>query len=205
MKRLVLALAATGLATFATLGQAQGTWPEKPIKVVVPFGPGGTSDLLGRLMQKAIEDNKLLPQPVAIVNEVEFIDDSKGTNVGATLAAIQGLGVDRPLWLILGGEGKGQDFAPLMPAVRQYVKGAALIGRDAPLIQEAIQASGALLHRADSLPAAVQWCASQARPGHVVMLSPACASFDMFKDYAHRAQIFVDTVRALALEQGSLS
>ena len=144
-------------------------------------------------------------EPVAIVNEVEFIDDSKGTNVGATLAAIQGLGVDRPLWLILGGEGKGQDFAPLMPAVRQYVKGVALIGRDAPLIQEAIQASGALLHRADSLPAAVQWCASQAHPGHVVMLSPACASFDMFKDYAHRAQIFVDTVRALALEQGSLS
>lgn len=68
MKRLVLALAATGLATFATLGHAQGTWPEKPIKVVVPFGPGGTSDLLGRLMQKSIEDNKLLPQPVAIVN-----------------------------------------------------------------------------------------------------------------------------------------
>jgi tripartite-type tricarboxylate transporter receptor subunit TctC len=68
MKRLVLALAATGLATFATLGHAQGSWPEKPIKVVVPFGPGGTSDLLGRLMQKAIEDNKLLPQPVAIVN-----------------------------------------------------------------------------------------------------------------------------------------
>jgi UDP-N-acetylmuramoylalanine--D-glutamate ligase len=144
-------------------------------------------------------------EPVAIVNEVEFIDDSKGTNVGATLAAIEGLGVDRPLWLILGGEGKGQDFAPLMPAVRQYVKGVALIGRDAHLIQEAITSSQVQLHHADSMQAAVQWCAAQARPGHVVMLSPACASFDMFRDYAHRAQVFVEAVQALALDQGSLT
>ena len=144
-------------------------------------------------------------EPVTIVNEVEFIDDSKGTNVGATLAAIHGLGVDRSIWLILGGEGKGQDFSPLMPAVRQYVKGVALIGRDAPLIEQAIADSGVALHRADSLQGAVQWCAAQAQPGQVVMLSPACASFDMFKDYAHRAQVFVDAVHAIALEQGSLS
>ena len=144
-------------------------------------------------------------EPVAIVNEVEFIDDSKGTNVGATLAAIEGLGVDRPLWMIMGGEGKGQDFTPLMPAVRNYVKGVALIGRDAPLIEQAIADSGVMIHRADTLPAAVQWCAAQARTGQVVMLSPACASFDMFKDYAQRAEMFVDAVQTLALEQGSLT
>ena len=144
-------------------------------------------------------------EPVAIVSEVEFIDDSKGTNVGATLAAIEGLGVDRSLWVIMGGEGKGQDFTSLMPAVRNYVKGVALIGRDAPLIEQAIADSGVMLHRADTLPAAVQWCAEQARPGQVVMLSPACASFDMFKDYAQRSEVFVDAVHTLALEQGSLT
>lgn len=144
-------------------------------------------------------------EPVAIVNEVEFIDDSKGTNVGATLAAIQGLGFDRPLWLILGGEGKGQDFAPLLPAVRQYVQGVALIGRDARHIEQAIADSQVPMHHADNMQEAVQWCATQARPGQVVLLSPACASFDMFRDYTHRAQVFVDAVQSLALEQGSLT
>lgn len=144
-------------------------------------------------------------EPVAIVNEVEYIDDSKGTNVGATLAAIEGLGVDRPLWLILGGEGKGQDFSPLLPALRQYVQGVALIGRDASLIRQSIEASQVNLYPADTLQAAVQWCAAQARPGHVVLLSPACASFDMFTDYKHRAQVFVDTVQSVAAEQGSLT
>ena len=144
-------------------------------------------------------------EPVAIFNDVEFIDDSKGTNVGATLAAIEGLGVDRAIWLILGGEGKGQDFAPLKPAIHQYVKGVALIGRDADLIEQAIDDGRIPMYRAESLRAAVQWCAGQAQAGQVVMLSPACASFDMFKDYAHRAQVFVDAVHTWATEQGNLA
>jgi UDP-N-acetylmuramoylalanine--D-glutamate ligase len=137
-------------------------------------------------------------ESVAIVSDVEYFDDSKGTNVGATVAAIEGLGPERRLWVILGGDGKGQDFAPLAQPVRRYVAGVALIGRDAPHIQEALQGHLQTVQHCEDLPAAVQWCASQARAGDAVLLSPACASFDMFDHYAHRAQVFVDAVRDLA-------
>jgi UDP-N-acetylmuramoylalanine--D-glutamate ligase len=136
-------------------------------------------------------------EPVAIVDEVEYIDDSKGTNVGATLAAINGLGPERQLVVILGGEGKGQDFGPLAGPVARHARAVALIGRDAPAIRAALAASGVPLHDAATLPEAVQWCASQARPGDAVLLSPACASLDMFKDYAQRAQVFVEAVQEL--------
>jgi UDP-N-acetylmuramoylalanine--D-glutamate ligase len=136
-------------------------------------------------------------EPVAIVDEVEYFDDSKGTNVGATLAALNGLGADRPLVVILGGDGKGQDFTPLAEAVARHVRAVALIGRDAPRIRAALQHTQVALHDAVDLPAAVHWCAEQARSGDAVLLSPACASLDMFKDYAHRAQVFVDTVAQL--------
>jgi UDP-N-acetylmuramoylalanine--D-glutamate ligase len=136
-------------------------------------------------------------EPVAIVDEVEYIDDSKGTNVGATLAAINGLGPERQLVVILGGEGKGQDFSPLAGPVARHARAVALIGRDAPAIRAALAASGVPLHDAATLPEAVQWCASQARPGDAVLLSPACASLDMFKDYAQRAQVFVEAVQEL--------
>lgn len=142
-------------------------------------------------------------EPVAIVHEVEYFDDSKGTNVGATLAALNGLGPERRLVVILGGDGKGQDFAPLAPAVARHVRAVALIGRDAPAIRAALASTGVPLHDAPDLPAAVQWCAQQARAGDAVLLSPACASLDMFKDYAHRAQVFVDEVRALQEAAGS--
>ncbi|MDD2535987.1 MAG: cyanophycin synthetase, partial [Macromonas bipunctata] len=142
-------------------------------------------------------------EPVAIVHEVEYFDDSKGTNVGATLAALNGLGPERRLVVILGGDGKGQDFAPLAAAVARHVRAVALIGRDAPAIRAALASTGVPLHDAPDLPAAVQWCAQQARAGDAVLLSPACASLDMFKDYAHRAQVFVDEVRALQEAAGS--
>ncbi|TSE20094.1 UDP-N-acetylmuramoylalanine--D-glutamate ligase [Tepidimonas alkaliphilus] len=142
-------------------------------------------------------------QPVAIVREVEYIDDSKGTNVGATLAALEGLGAQRPLVVILGGDGKGQDFTPLAPAVARHARAVALIGRDAPALQEALQGCGVPLQRCADLPSAVRWCAQQARPGDAVLLSPACASLDMFRDYAHRAEVFVDAVRALQDEEGT--
>ncbi|WP_149028911.1 UDP-N-acetylmuramoyl-L-alanine--D-glutamate ligase, partial [Serpentinimonas barnesii] len=142
-------------------------------------------------------------EPVGIVAEVEYIDDSKGTNVGATLAALNGLGVERRLVLILGGDGKGQDFKPLAPAVARYVRAVALIGRDAGAIEAVLGATGVPLQRCTTLPEAVRWCATQARPGDAVLLSPACASLDMFRDYAHRAEVFVATVRELQQEGGT--
>jgi UDP-N-acetylmuramoylalanine--D-glutamate ligase len=140
---------------------------------------------------------------VAIVGGVEYIDDSKGTNVGATLAAIEGLGSERRLVVILGGDGKGQDFAPLAPAVARHVRAVALIGRDSPAIEAALRHTGVPCTRFADLPAAVHWCATQAQAGDAVLLSPACASLDMFRDYAHRAEVFVDAVHALQREEGT--
>lgn len=142
-------------------------------------------------------------ESVAIVNGVEYIDDSKGTNVGATLAALQGLGADRRLLVILGGEGKGQDFAPLAAPIADHVRAVALIGRDAPAIRAVVAATGVKLQDCATLPDAVHWCAQQAQTGDVVLLSPACASLDMFKDYAHRARVFVEAVQALQEHEGT--
>lgn len=141
-------------------------------------------------------------EPVAIVNEVEYFDDSKGTNVGATVAALNGLGAERRVVVILGGEGKGQDFAPLYAPVQRYVRAVVLIGRDAPAIRAAVQGTGVPLIDAASLPEAVRLAQARAQAGDAVLLSPACASFDMFKDYEHRARVFVEAVQALADEGG---
>jgi UDP-N-acetylmuramoylalanine--D-glutamate ligase len=141
-------------------------------------------------------------EPVAIVAEVEYFDDSKGTNVGATVAALNGLGVERRVVVILGGDGKGQDFAPLRDPVQRHVRAAVLIGRDAPAIRAALQDSGVPLLDAASLPEAVTLAQAQARPGDAVLLSPACASLDMFDNYEHRARVFVEAVRALSGEGG---
>jgi UDP-N-acetylmuramoylalanine--D-glutamate ligase len=142
-------------------------------------------------------------ESVGILNGVEYFDDSKGTNVGATAAALSGLGEDRKLILLLGGEGKGQDFSPLAAPIARYVRTVVLFGRDAPLIREAIAATGVPLLEATSMDDAVTQANRAAHAGDAVLLSPACASFDMFKDYAHRAQCFVDAVRTLALDTGS--
>jgi UDP-N-acetylmuramoylalanine--D-glutamate ligase len=145
-------------------------------------------------------------EPIGILNEVEYFDDSKGTNVGATLAAIRGLGADRRLVVILGGDGKGQDFAPLAEPLARHARAAVLIGRDAARIREQVQAAaelaGVALLDATNLPEAVGLCAAQAHSGDAVLLSPACASMDMFRDYKHRADVFVEAVHALADEQG---
>jgi UDP-N-acetylmuramoylalanine--D-glutamate ligase len=135
-------------------------------------------------------------EPVAIVDEVEFFDDSKGTNVGATVAALAGLGEERRVVVILGGEGKGQDFEPLAAPVRQYARAVVLIGRDAPLIEAALASTGVSLTHAGSMHEAVALAGARANPGDAVLLSPACASFDMFKDYAHRAEMFREAVQA---------
>ncbi|WP_066267003.1 UDP-N-acetylmuramoyl-L-alanine--D-glutamate ligase [Hydrogenophaga palleronii] len=145
-------------------------------------------------------------EPVAILDEVEYFDDSKGTNVGATLAAVNGLGVERRLVLILGGDGKGQDFAPLAEPLARYARAVVYIGRDAGRIREAVGAAleqaGAPQLDAATLPEAVALAAQQARPGDAVLMSPACASLDMFDNYMHRARVFVDAVQTLADEQG---
>jgi UDP-N-acetylmuramoylalanine--D-glutamate ligase len=140
--------------------------------------------------------------PVTVLQGVEYFDDSKGTNVGATVAAIQGLGAERRLVVILGGDGKGQDFAPLFNPVSHHARAVVLIGRDAPLLRVALQDSGVPLHDAASLPEAVTLCHQLAQSGDAVLLSPACASLDMFRHYAHRAEVFVDAVQALAIAHG---
>ncbi|PIT75784.1 UDP-N-acetylmuramoyl-L-alanine--D-glutamate ligase [Limnohabitans sp. G3-2] len=140
--------------------------------------------------------------PVAIINEVEFFDDSKGTNVGATVAALQGLGADRRVVVILGGEGKGQDFSPLAAPVSRYTRAVVLIGRDAPLIREALQDTRVTLLDATDMADAVVQAAQMAQSGDAVLMSPACASFDMFENYGHRAEVFCQAVAELAEAAG---
>jgi UDP-N-acetylmuramoylalanine--D-glutamate ligase len=142
---------------------------------------------------------------LAAVGGVEAYDDSKGTNVGATVAAIDGLGADKAparLAVILGGDGKGQDFAPLAAPLARHGRAVALIGRDAPALEAALSTVDLPRVRHATLEEATRWCFEQARPGDAVLMSPACASLDMFRNYAHRAEVFAATVQALALERG---
>jgi UDP-N-acetylmuramoylalanine--D-glutamate ligase len=164
---------------------------------------------------------------VTVIDGVTWYDDSKGTNVGATIAAIEGIGGqmaalnsrlpppgrevgregssgstcdrnDRKVVVILGGDGKGQDFAPLKAAVARHARAAVLIGRDGPLIGAAIAGCGVPVLNAIDMDEAVRIAAQQAQAGDAVLLSPACASFDMFRDYEHRAHAFCAAVRRLA-------
>ncbi len=165
---------------------------------------GGTmASMLHGLRDYAGEPHRVTP--VAVVRDVEYFDDSKGTNVGATVAALTGLGAERKLVLIAGGDGKGQDFAPLADPVRRHARAVVLIGRDAPQIRAALEGTGVSLLDADSMQAAVELAASQAHTGDAVLMSPACASFDMFDNYGHRAQVFCDAVQALARDAGVVS
>jgi len=143
-------------------------------------------------------------EPVTVLDGVEYFDDSKGTNVGATVAALHGLGVDRRLVVILGGDGKGQDFTPLSEPVSRYARAVVLIGRDAPALRDVLQHSGVTLLDAVTLEDAVKLCSAQAQSGDAVLLSPACASMDMFRNYAHRAEVFVSAVNHLVEEAGGL-
>jgi UDP-N-acetylmuramoylalanine--D-glutamate ligase len=131
-------------------------------------------------------------QWLAEIGGVRYVNDSKGTNVGATLAAVDGM--PGPLVVIAGGDGKGQDFTPLRAAFSGKVRAAVLIGRDARALGQAL-AGVCALHYADSLEAAVECAARVAQPGDTVLLSPACASLDMFRDYKHRGEVFADAVQ----------
>ena len=149
----------------------------------------------------ALRNFKGLPhrvEAVAEIKDVIYYDDSKGTNVGATVAALNGLG--RQAVLIMGGDGKGQDFSPLAPAVSKHARAVVLIGRDAEKIAHALQACDVPKLYANDMNEAVSLSAAQAQPGDAVLMSPACASFDMYRNYVHRAEAFISAVRTLEAE-----
>jgi UDP-N-acetylmuramoylalanine--D-glutamate ligase len=149
-------------------------------------------------MLSALRNYKGLPHRVELVAEIDgvsFYDDSKGTNVGATCAALTGL--PQKVVLIAGGDGKGQDFTPLCAAVKQNARAVVLMGRDGALIGAVLKGADIPLLNATSLEGAVQIAFNAAQLGDAVLLSPACASFDMFKNYVHRADVFVSAVNAL--------
>lgn len=153
---------------------------------------------------RALRDFKGLEHRVEFVTQakgVRFFDDSKGTNVGATVAALQGF--RDPVVLIAGGEGKGQDFSPLAPAVKARARAVVLLGRDAPLIAAALSKIDVPVTHVGSIQEAVEAAFALAQPGDAVLLSPACASFDMFRDYGHRGALFAIAARALASREGS--
>jgi UDP-N-acetylmuramoylalanine--D-glutamate ligase len=155
----------------------------------------------------AIQAFKGLPHRVewvASIEGVDYYDDSKGTNVGATCAAILGMTKNvnghnqaQKTVLIAGGDGKGQDFTPLTPAVEANSRAVVLIGRDAKLIESVLLPANIPVYHAVDLPEAVNIAKKLAKVGDAVLLSPACASFDMFKNYVHRAEVFVAAVRQL--------
>lgn len=157
---------------------------------------------------QALRNFKGLPHRVewvANVNDVDFYDDSKGTNVGATIAALSGLlqkSLSQKIVLIAGGDGKGQDFSPLQEAVGKNARAVVLIGRDGMKIAQALHHTQVTLIHADSLEQAVSLAAAAAQAGDAVLLSPACASFDMFRNYEHRAEVFIAAVKTLAAKVG---
>ncbi|ACB62983.1 UDP-N-acetylmuramoylalanine--D-glutamate ligase [Burkholderia ambifaria MC40-6] len=138
---------------------------------------------------------------IATIDDVDYVDDSKGTNVGATVAALDGLA--QKIVLIAGGDGKGQDFAPLVAPVARWCRAVMLIGRDAPAIRDTLAETGVPLADHATLEAAVHAAAELAEPGDAVLLSPACASLDMFRNYAHRADVFRAAVDEIAIDKGA--
>ncbi|MBW8756719.1 MAG: UDP-N-acetylmuramoyl-L-alanine--D-glutamate ligase [Burkholderiales bacterium] len=146
-------------------------------------------------------------EPIGMIGQVEFFDDSKGTNVGATVAALNGLGQDRAparLVVILGGDGKGQDFVPLAEPLRRHARAAATIGKDAEAIEAVLRTAGVPFERFATLEEATRWAHGHAAGSDAVLLSPACASLDMFRDYKHRADVFVATVHDIADDAGEV-
>ena len=156
----------------------------------------GLAALLFGLREYTGEPHRV--EPVAIVNDIEFFDDSKGTNVGATVAALTGLGADRRVVVILGGEGKGQDFSPLALPVSRFARAVVLIGRDAGLIRVALASTRVVMFDAGTMHEAATLAYQQAHAGDAVLMSPACASFDMFDNYPHRAAVFREAVAEIA-------
>jgi UDP-N-acetylmuramoylalanine-D-glutamate ligase len=211
-----------GQGLSASLGQAfvvenkPGAGTNIAVKSVISAEPDGHTlmlaanalaalalcEAIGVAASKLIEPLKSfagLPHRVETVAEIDgvlYVDDSKGTNVGATLAAIEGMG--RKVAIVLGGDGKGQDFSPLKSALEKHGRAVALIGRDAAAIGMALEGCGVPTRILGDMDTAVVWLAGHAQAGDCVLLSPACASLDMYRNYAHRAQAFIDAVKGLS-------
>ncbi|MEO6824481.1 MAG: UDP-N-acetylmuramoyl-L-alanine--D-glutamate ligase [Nitrosospira sp.] len=161
-------------------------------------------DLLYEPALQALREFRGLPhrmEKVAAFNGITFYDDSKGTNVGATVAALNGM--MQSVVLIAGGDGKGQDFSPLARPIAEHARAVVLIGRDANKIVNAISHSGVPLHHATTMEEAVQKSFALAKENDAVLMSPACASIDMFKNYVHRAETFIAAVRGLQLKSSA--
>jgi len=161
----------------------------------------GWANMLRALREYGGEPHRM--EFVRTVGGVDFIEDSKGTNVGATVAALDGL-QERAV-LIAGGLGKGQDFSPLVKPVREHARAVVLIGRDAQAIEQALAPAGVPMEHAGSMREAVERAFALASEGDAVLLSPACASMDMFRNYGHRGQCFVEEVQELALSRGEVA
>jgi UDP-N-acetylmuramoylalanine--D-glutamate ligase len=159
-----------------------------------------TAGMLHALREYAGEPHRV--QPIGVIAGVEYFDDSKGTNVGATLAALNGLGSERRLVVILGGQGKGQDFSPLRQPLLRCARGVVVFGQDANVIVQTLEGTALTIARADSMASAVREAALLAQSGDAVLLSPACASLDMFRNYSERGQAFTQQVLAMAEEAG---
>jgi UDP-N-acetylmuramoylalanine--D-glutamate ligase len=136
-------------------------------------------------------------ESIGVFNGIEYFDDSKGTNVGATVAAISGLGIDKKIVVILGGDGKGQDFSPLIDVVSKFVRSVVMIGKDKAIIGNILKNVDVPKATVDSMAQAVSAAEQFAKNGDVVLLSPACASLDMFDNYEHRGREFRAQVFAL--------
>jgi UDP-N-acetylmuramoylalanine--D-glutamate ligase len=160
----------------------------------------GLAKMLHGLREYTGEPHRL--SSVAVLNDIEYFNDSKGTNVGASVAAVNSLGAERKLVVILGGDGKGQDFSPLGDPLKQYARAVVLIGRDARVLQEALSSYDIPMHHADNMQQAVEWATHHAHTGDAVLLSPACASLDMYTNYVARAHDFVQAVQQLAVMEG---
>lgn len=161
----------------------------------------GWGPMLRAAREYAGEPNRV--EFVRRIADVDFINDSKGTNVGATVAALEGLG--QPVVLIAGGLGKGQDFSPLVAPVTRHGRAVVLIGQDGPEIGRALAGTAVACVAADDMRAAVRQAMELAQPGDAVLLSPACASMDMFRNYVHRGQVFAEAVQELALDHGEIA
>jgi len=161
----------------------------------------GWGPMLRAAREYAGEPNRV--EFVRRIADVDFINDSKGTNVGATVAALEGLG--QPVVLIAGGLGKGQDFSPLADPRPRHARALVLIGQDGPEIGKALAATGVACVQATDMRDAVRQAMTLAQPGDAVLLSPACASMDMFRNYVHRGQVFAQEAQELALDRGEVA
>ena len=219
MSWLVRALADSGLKV-----KKNQTLEELEIQRLIPvdalriLGRHNASNALAALALASTTQAKLAPmlyglreyagephriQSVQVIEGVEYFDDSKGTNVGATVAALEGLGHERKLVLILGGDAKSQDFTPLIQPINRFARAVILLGRDADLIEKSLALVKIAFVRVHTMHEAVQKASLHAKSSDAVLLSPACSSLDMYKNYAHRGQVFIQAVQALS-EVGAL-